>query len=144
MSTTQQVILLVEDNLDDVELVRIAFQKNQLAARVVAARDGVEALEYLFGGDPAPSVVLLDLQLPRVNGLEVLRRIRENARTRLQPVVILTSSIEQEDVLQSYALGANSFVRKPIDFTQLVEAARQLCEYWLSVNHRPPPGVVLQ
>jgi two-component system response regulator len=139
-------LLLVEDNPDDEELTLVALKENQIGNPVVVVRDGAEALDYLFGAgqDTAagtgtlPVVVLLDLKLPKVNGLEVLRRLRDNDRTRYLPVVILTSSKEEEDRLQSYALGANSYVRKPVDFGQFVEAVKQLGLYWLVWNEPPP------
>jgi two-component system response regulator len=142
----QGVILLVEDNLDDVDLTLNAFAKSKLTNEIVVVRDGEEALDYLFGTgahaerDPnvMPSVVLLDLKLPKVDGLGVLRRIRAGERTRLLPVVVLTSSKEESDIISSYDLGANSFVRKPVDFAQFVEAARQLGLYWLVFNEPPP------
>ncbi len=141
-----RVILLVEDNPDDEELTLRALRKHNIANEVVVARDGAEALEYLFGTgkyegrDPSdlPSVVLLDLKLPKVDGLEVLRTVRENPRTRLQPVVILTSSTEDRDRLAGYSLGANSYVRKPVDFLEFTEAVRQLGLYWLVLNELPP------
>jgi two-component system response regulator len=140
------IILLVEDNDDDVELTLRAFARHKLANEIVVARDGVEALDYLFstgkhaGRDPSrmPEVVLLDLRLPMIDGLEVLRRLRADERTRRLPVVVLTSSKEERDVLGSYDLGANSFVRKPVDFAAFVDAARQLGLYWL-VHNEPPP-----
>ena len=139
------VILLVEDNPDDVTLILRAFRKNNIVNDVVVAHDGVEATDYLFGtGDYAerktldmPQVILLDLKLPKVNGLEVLRQIRADARTKLLPVVILTSSDEEKDIIESYQLGANSYVRKPVDFTQFVEAVGQLGLYWLLLNESP-------
>jgi two-component system, response regulator len=135
-------ILLVEDNEDDVELTLLAFDKAGLANRIEVARDGVEALERLFGPSPTPreppALVLLDLQLPRVDGLEVLRRIRAEPTTRIVPVVILTSSREDRDLVDSYSLGANSFVRKPVDFSQFQDAACKLGFYWLLLNERPP------
>jgi two-component system response regulator len=139
-------ILLVEDNPDDVDLTLRAFQKNNIANEVVVARDGVEALDYLFARgshanrDPArsPSVVLLDLKLPRIDGLEVLGQIRADERTKLLPVVILTSSKEEQDLIKGYALGANSYIRKPVDFAQFMEAVRQLGLYWLVLNEGPP------
>jgi len=140
-------ILLVEDNADDVELTVRAFARSQVANDVVVVRDGHEALEYLFatgahaGRGPAlPEVVLLDLNLPKVDGLEVLRRIRGDDRTRRLPVVVLTSSGEERDLIQSYDLGANSFVRKPVDFAEFIDATRQLGLYWLVLN-RPAPGI---
>lgn len=139
-------ILLVEDNPDDEALTIRAFRKNKIENEIVVAHDGVDALDFLFGTgayvgrDPGqlPQVVLLDLKLPRVDGLEVLRRIRADARTRLLPVVILTSSKEEQDVLSGYSLGANSYVRKPVNFEEFVEAARQLGLYWLLLNEPLP------
>jgi two-component system response regulator len=141
-------ILLVEDNPDDVALTLRAFKKSHILNRVVVARDGVEALDYLHGTgghtgrDPAdlPAMVLLDLKLPRVDGYEVLRRIRTDPVTRLLRVVVLTSSKEEEDVLQSYSLGANSYIRKPVDFDQFLQAVGQLGMYWLLLNEAPPNG----
>lgn len=141
-------ILLVEDNPDDAALTVHALETNNIGNRLVLARDGVEALDYLFctgpyaGRDPDdhPSVVLLDLKLPKIDGLEVLRRIRAAESTRLQPVVILTSSNEEEDRIKGYALGANSYVRKPVDFDDFVRAAGQLGLYWLLLNQTPPQG----
>ena len=140
-----KVILLVEDNPDDELLTLRAFKKNNIVNEVVVARDGSEALDYLFGtGTYAgrdvsvmPQVVLLDLRLPKVNGLEVLRRLRANERTKLLPVVVLTSSDEERDVVDSYSLGANSYIRKPVDFDQFVEAVRHLGLYWLVLNKSP-------
>jgi two-component system response regulator len=142
-----KVILLVEDNEDDIDLALRAFQKSNLANEIVVARNGQEGLDYLFGeGRYAgrdtrimPDVVLLDLKLPLVDGLEALRRIRSDPRTRRQPVVILTSSNEETDILRSYDLGANSFLRKPVDFVEFVESVRQLGAYWLKLNEAPPP-----
>jgi CheY-like chemotaxis protein len=139
-------ILLVEDNPDDELLTTRAFKKNGILNDVIVAHDGVEALEYLFGtgklggGDPKvwPQVVLLDLNLPRVSGLDVLRRIREDERTKSLAVVVLTSSKEEEDILRSYALGANAYVRKPVDFAQFNEAIRTLGLFWLLINETPP------
>lgn len=140
-----KTILLVEDNPDDVELTIRAFERHKLANDVIVASDGEEALDYLFATgkykdrDPEanPTVVLLDLKLPKVMGLDVLRRLRADARTRRLPVVVLTSSNEERDIIASYDLGANSFVRKPVDFAQFVEAARQLGLYWLMLNEPP-------
>lgn len=140
-----RTILLVEDNDSDVELTLRAFKKSKILNEVVVVRDGQEALDYLFGtgaqagrdAKSAPEVVLLDLKLPKVDGLEVLRRIRADERTRRLPVVVLTSSSEDKDVITSYELGANSFVRKPVDFTQFTEAAHQLGLYWLVLNEPP-------
>jgi two-component system response regulator len=132
-----KIILLVEDNPDDEELTLLAFKKCNVANEVVVVRDGEEALDYLFGtGAHAgrdlsvmPTVILLDLKLPKLDGLEVLKRLRANERTRRLPVVILTSSREQQDVIESYNLGANSYVRKPVDFVQFIEATKQLGLY---------------
>jgi two-component system response regulator len=137
-------ILLVEDNPDDVALTLRALKSNNITNDVVIAEDGAKALDYLFGADGSggsdgpPAVVLLDLKLPKMNGLEVLRRIRSEERTRLLPVVILTSSDEERDVIDGYSLGANSYVRKPVDFVEFTQAAKQLGLYWLLMN-RPPP-----
>jgi two-component system response regulator len=136
----------VEDNPADVKLTQRALMKSKVANRLVVAYDGQEALDYLFGqGQYAgrdlremPALVLLDLKLPKVDGLEVLRRIRTDDRTRYLPVVILTSSREQQDVVTSYHLGANSYIRKPVDFDQFVDAAQQLGVYWLVLNEPPP------
>ena len=142
-------ILLVEDNADDVELTLRAFRKSDLVNTVTVARDGVEALDYLLAtGDHAgrdaealPDLVLLDIKLPRVDGVQVLERLRANPRTRLVPIVVLTSSIEPRDLLTCYALGANSYVRKPIDFQQFSKALQQIGSYWLETNESPPlPG----
>jgi two-component system response regulator len=141
-----KVILLVEDNPDDEALTLRALKKNNIKNDVVVARDGVEALDYLFatgkyaGRDTAlmPQVVLLDLKLPKMEGLEVLRRVRTDKRTKLLPVVILTSSNEDEDRIAGYGLGANSYVRKPVDFSQFLDAARHLGLYWLVLNEAPP------
>jgi CheY-like chemotaxis protein len=146
MAMNDKVILLVEDNPDDEALTLRALKKNNILNAVVVAHDGVEALDYLFGTgthagrNPShlPQVVLLDLKLPKVDGLEVLRRIRADERTKLLPVVVLTSSKEEQDLLKSYSLHANSYVRKPVDFTQFTEAVRQLGLYWLVLNEPPP------
>jgi two-component system response regulator len=140
------VILLVEDNPDDEELTLMAFRESQIANEVVVVRDGVAALDYLFASgpyadrDPArlPALVLLDLKLPKLNGLEVLERMRADPRTRLIPVVVLTSSTEEEDIIASYNLGANSYVRKPVEFHRFAEAVRQVGMYWLLINQLPP------
>jgi CheY-like chemotaxis protein len=141
-------ILLVEDNRDDELLTLRAFKKNGIVNEVVVMRDGAEALEYLFGGGGSgepratasmPQVILLDLNLPRVGGLEVLRRIRGDERTKLIAVVVLTSSKEEEDVLRSYSLGANAYVRKPVEFADFTEAVRTLGLFWLLLNETPPP-----
>ncbi len=139
-------ILLVEDNPDDEALTIHALKSNKIGNVVIVARNGVEALDYLFGTGAhegrdlplLPAVVLLDLKLPKIDGLEVLRRIRADTRTQLLPVVILTSSTEDEDRLKGYALGANSYVRKPVDFDEFVRAAGQLGLYWLLLNESPP------
>lgn len=141
-----KLILLVEDNPDDEALTVRALKKNNIGNNLVVVRDGAEALDFLFGtGAHAtrefqnlPQVVLLDLNLPKVGGLEVLRHIREAEGTRLLPVVILTSSKEEQDLIMGYSLGANSYVRKPVDFIQFVEAVRQLGLYWLVLNEPPP------
>ena len=141
-----KVILLVEDNPDDEALTLRALKKNNVRNEVVVARDGVEALDYLFatgkyaGRDASktPQFILLDLKLPKLDGLEVLRRLRADARTKLLPVVILTTSNEEKDRLEGYGLGANSYIRKPVDFDQFMEAVRQLGLYWLILNEVPP------
>lgn len=143
-----KVILLVEDNPDDELLTLRALKKQNAPSAVVVARDGVEALDYLFATGPhadrdpgsTPQLVLLDLKLPKVDGLEVLRRMRSDERTRLVPVVILTSSREQQDILDGYGLGANSYVRKPVNFVQFTEAVEQLKSYWLVLNEAPAGG----
>jgi two-component system response regulator len=144
--TRSRIILLVEDNEDDIDLTLRAFEKSKMANEIVVARNGEEGLDYLFargphaGRDPSvmPDVVLLDLKLPKLDGLETLRRIRADPRTRRQPVVILTSSNEEKDIMTSYDLGANSFLRKPVDFVEFLESARQLGVYWLTLNQAPP------
>lgn len=138
-------ILLVEDNPDDVSLTMRALKSHNITNDVIVAQDGVQAIEYLFGASsrPAlpdlPAVVLLDLKLPKINGMEVLQRIRADERTRLLPVVILTSSDEERDVIDGYSLGANSYVRKPVDFVEFTKAAQQLGLYWLLMNRAAPP-----
>jgi two-component system response regulator len=141
-----RVIVLVEDNANDEELTLRAFRKSNIMNRVVVLRDGAEALDYLFSrgshadrpGHEIVQVVLLDLKLPKIDGLEVLRALRADERTRLIPIVILTSSGEEQDLVRGYGLGANSYVRKPVDFTQFVEAVRQLGLYWLVINQAAP------
>jgi len=137
-----KVILLIEDNADDEALTLRALKKNNIQNEVMVARDGQEALDYFFGegasANPVPTVVLLDLKLPKVDGLEVLRRIRADERTNMQPVVILTSSKEDHDLIEGYRWGANSYIRKPVDFGQFMEAVRQLGLYWLVMNEIPP------
>ena len=147
---TQKTILLVEDNPDDEALTLRAFKKNNISNHLVVVRDGAEALDYLFAegvfsgreASDLPQVVMLDLNLPKVGGLEVLRRLRADARTRLLPVVILTSSREEQDIVEGYRQGANSYVRKPVNFDEFLGAARQLGLYWLLLNEVPPaaPG----
>jgi CheY-like chemotaxis protein len=141
----RKAILLVEDNPDDVELTLRALKQNNIRNEIVVVPDGAEALDYLFvrgkysgGRAPAPQLVLLDLKLPKVDGLEVLRQMRAHEATRLLPVVILTSSKEEQDVVNGYKLGANSYVPKPVDFNRFVEAVRQLGLYWLLLNLSPP------
>jgi two-component system, response regulator len=139
-------ILLVEDNQDDIDLTLRAFQRNHIMNETIVVRDGVEALDYLFGAGgyagrdtrEQPALVLLDLKLPKVDGHEVLRRMRADSRTEMIPVVVLTSSKEEEDVARSYRGGANSYVRKPVEFERFIEAIRQLGLYWLMVNQPPP------
>jgi len=145
---TDRPILLVEDNPDDEALTLRAFSKNNIPNPVVVARDGVEALDYLFGTgihegrdtSQMPAVVLLDLKLPRIDGLEVLKRIRAHERTGLLPVVVLTTSKEQQDILEAYRLGANSYIRKPVDFERFIQAVGQLGVYWLSLNEPSEPA----
>jgi two-component system, response regulator len=142
---SQKVILLVEDNADDEELALLAFEKSNIANEVVVARDGEEALDYLFGTGAyagrdvglLPQVVLLDLKLPKIDGLEVLKRLRADPRTRRLPIVVLTSSREEQDLIESYDLGANSYVRKPVDFARFAAAINQLQMYWLVLNESP-------
>jgi two-component system, response regulator len=145
---SSRIILLVEDNPSDIGLTQRALAKNRIANEVVVAQDGQEALDYLFGTgayagrdvSKLPELVLLDLKLPRVDGHEVLRRIRSDQRTRRVPVVILTTSKEEQDVAQSYDLGANSYIRKPVDFDQFVGSVEKLGLYWLVMNEPPPPN----
>jgi two-component system response regulator len=142
----ERVIVLVEDNANDEELMLRAFRKSGITNRVVILRDGAEALDYFFvRGTHADrsltditQVVLLDLKLPKINGIEVLRQLRGDERTQLLPIVILTSSAEEQDLVRCYSLGANSYVRKPVDFTQFVDAVRQLGQYWLMINQAAP------
>jgi len=145
---TAKTILLVEDNPDDVKLTLRALQNCNIANKVVVAGDGLEALNYLLGAgayagrdlSDRPAVVLLDLKLPKIDGLELLRRMRADYRTKLLPVVVLTSSKEEQDIVTSYDLGANSYIRKPVDFDRFVEAVRQLGLYWLLLNEPPLAG----
>jgi two-component system response regulator len=142
----EKIILLVEDNPDDVLLIARALKKNWVKNEVVVARDGVEALDYLFGTGiyagrdttVMPQLILLDLRLPKIDGLEVLKRVRGDGRTKLVPVVVLTSSRDDQDLVEGYGLHANSYVRKPIGFEKFVEAVRQLKLYWLNLNEPPP------
>ena len=144
--TTARAILLVEDNPDDEELTLRALRKNNIANQVIVAHDGVEALDYLHGTGPhlgrdtsyQPQVMLLDLNLPRIDGLDVLRRIRAHQATKYLPTVVLTSSKHDEDVIRSYSLGANGYVRKPVDFSEFLEAVKYLGFYWLVLNEAPP------
>jgi CheY-like chemotaxis protein len=146
----KNVLLLVEDNPDDEELTLLAFEQSPIVHDVVVAHDGVEALEYLFGTgiyagrdiSTMPALILLDLQLPRINGLEVLQRLRADPRTKLLPIVILTTSNEQQDLINSYALGCNSYIRKPVDYNQFLTAVQQLGMYWLILNEFPPMPVI--
>ncbi|MHB1943400.1 MAG: response regulator [Acidiferrobacteraceae bacterium] len=141
----KRTILLVEDNLDDEELTLRAFRKHNIGNDVVVARDGEQALEYLFGTgrwagrspSDLPQLVLLDLKLPKIDGLGVLKRVREHEETKLLPVVILTSSREERDIVSGYRFGANSYVRKPVNFDEFIEATRQLGLYWLLLNESP-------
>lgn len=147
----EPVILLVEDNPDDVELTRVALEDTHVANRLVVARDGQEALDWLFCAGKfadrtpcqTPSLLLLDLKLPKINGLEVLQRLREDPRTRRLPVVILTSSREERDIIRGYDLGANSYIQKPVDYAQFLEAIRQLGVYWMVINEPPPSEEVV-
>jgi len=147
MSDANRVILLVEDNPDDVTLTLRAFKRSHVMNPIAVARDGIEALDFLFArgayaeraGTPLPTLVILDLKLPKLDGLGVLKGIRADERTRLLPVVILTSSKEDQDLIAGYSLGANSYVRKPVDFAEFVEAVKVLGIYWLMTNQGPPP-----
>jgi CheY-like chemotaxis protein len=146
VSVRDKIILLVEDNPDDEALAIRALKRNHISNEIVVAHDGVEALDFLFGTgihigrdiSIKPTVILLDLKLPRIDGIEVLRRLREDDRTKLVPVVVLTTSSEEQDMLDSYSLGCNSYIRKPVDFIQFSEAIRQLGMYWLLMNEPPP------
>jgi CheY-like chemotaxis protein len=146
MRVSNKTILLVEDNPDDEALAIRALKRNFISNEIIVAHDGVEALDYLFGTGVyadrdisiKPTVILLDLKLPRIDGIEVLRRLREDDRTKLLPVVVLTTSSEEQDMLNSYSLGCNSYIRKPVDFIEFTEAVRQLGMYWLLMNEPPP------
>jgi CheY-like chemotaxis protein len=145
-STTNKTILLIEDNPDDEALAMRALKRHHIVNEIVVAHDGVEALDYLFGTgiyhdrdiSVQPTVILLDLKLPRMDGIDVLRRLREDDRTKLVPVVVMTTSSEEQDRIDSYRLGCNSFIRKPVDFVEFSEAVRQLGMYWLLINEPPP------
>ena len=146
MTDASKAILLVEDNADDVALTLRAFKRSHVMNTIAVARDGIEALDYLFGRDahadragaPLPTLIILDLKLPKLDGLGVLKAIRADERTRLLPVVILTSSKEEQDLISGSSLGANSYVRKPVDFAEFVEAVKVLGIYWLMMNQSPP------
>jgi CheY-like chemotaxis protein len=146
VSATHKTILLVEDNPDDEALAIRALKRHHISNEIIVARDGVEALDYMFGTgifvgrdiSIKPTVILLDLKLPRIDGIEVLRRLREDERSKLVPVVVLTTSSEEQDMLNSYSLGCNSYIRKPVDFIQFSDAIRQLGMYWLLMNEPPP------
>lgn len=146
MSDANKVILLVEDNPDDATLTLRAFKRSHVMNPIVVARDGIEALDFLFArgqhtdraGAPQPILIILDLKLPKLDGLGVLKAIRADVRTQLLPVVILTSSKEEQDLISGYSLGANSYVRKPVDFTEFLEAVKVLGIYWLLMNQSPP------
>ena len=146
MNDANKVILLVEDNPDDAQLTLRAFKRSHLMNPIVLARDGIEALDFVFArgahsgraGAPLPTLVILDLKLPKLDGLGVLKAIRDDERTRLLPVVILTSSKEEQDLVSGYSLGANSYVRKPVDFTEFQDAVKVLGIYWLMTNEPPP------
>jgi two-component system, response regulator len=151
MRKGEHKLLLIEDNPDDVELTRRAFARSNIVEQLVVVTDGEAALNYLFASgshagrdaDALPHAILLDLNLPKIGGLEVLRRLRADERTRRLPVIVLTTSGEERDIIASYDLGANSYVRKPVDFAQFVEAARQLGLYWLVLNEQPPIAGVI-
>lgn len=146
MEQMSKTILLIEDNPDDEKLTLRAFKRNNMLNPIAVARDGIEALDFLFArgahadraGKPLPALIILDLKLPKLDGLAVLKAVRGNEHTRHVPIVVLTSSKEDEDLMQSYALGANSYVRKPVDFAEFMEAARVLGIFWLMLNHPPP------
>jgi two-component system, response regulator len=146
MSSSIKTILLVEDNPDDIKLTLRAFKRSNMINPIDVVQDGIEALDFLFArgtyahrdASMLPTIVILDLKLPKLDGLGVLKAIRADERTRLLPVVILTSSKEEQDLLSGYSLGANSYVRKPVDFTEFLEATKTLAIYWMMINHAPP------
>jgi two-component system response regulator len=148
--SNKKIILLVEDNPNDEALTLRAFKKSNIANEVIVVRDGAEALDYLFGAGQylerdmtiMPTIILLDLKLPKLDGLEVLQRLRAHPRTKLLPVVILTTSGEEQDIVQGYHLGANSYLRKPVDFMKFIVAIEQLGLYWLVLNEPPPPTLL--
>jgi CheY-like chemotaxis protein len=146
MSADDVTILLVEDNPDDEELCVRALRRSQIKNEIVVAHDGVEAVEYLLDQNAGerPHLVLLDLKLPRLDGLQVLERLRADPRTHTTPVVVLTTSDEQRDLIESYNLGANSYIRKPVDFTQFSDAIRAIGVYWLSLNRQPPAASLVR
>jgi two-component system response regulator len=142
MATEPKTILLVEDNADDEQLTLRAMRQSEVPNMIRVARDGAEALDLIFGtpNGRLPDLVLLDLKLPKVSGLEVLQKLRNDPRTRSMPVVVLTSSDEEKDIVESYSLGANSYIRKPVDFDEFMDAVRQLGLYWLGMNRTRRPG----
>ena len=150
MSDSNKMILLVEDNPDDAALTLRAFKRSHVANPIAEVRDGIEALDFLFARGvysdrataPLPTLIILDLKLPKLDGLGVLKAIREDERTRLLPVVVLTSSKEEQDLISSYSLGANSYVRKPVDFNEFLEAVKVLGIYWLMMNQSPPERTI--
>lgn len=141
MATEPKTILLVEDNADDEQLTLRAMRQSEVPNIILVARDGAEALDHLFGahGGRLPDLILLDLKLPKVSGLEVLQKLRTSEKTRSLPVVVLTSSDEEKDIIESYSLGANSYIRKPVDFDEFIDAVRQLGLYWLGMNRTRRP-----
>ncbi len=147
MEPKNVTILLIEDNPDDVELTLRVFKKHHLANKIIVAKDGEEALDILFQRGEEnktqriPNLILLDLNLPKVNGLEVLRQVKSNSKTKQLPVIVLTSSKEEKDVVESYCLGVNSYIRKPVDFEKFSEVVKQLSLYWLLLNERPPSNI---
>jgi two-component system, response regulator len=134
LDTEPKTILLVEDNPDDEKLTLRAMRQSDIPNIVIVARDGAEALDYITGAKRLPSLILLDLKLPKMSGLEVIEKLRENSRTRALPIVVLSSSDEERDIQESYNLGANSYIRKPVDFDEFIDSVRQLGQYWLTIN----------